>query len=185
MAPLASDRYLLKVTLSADGRARFDRARDLLRHAVPSGDPAAIVERALTVLVEQLEKSRCATTHRPRASSDVPAAGRHVPAAVRRAVWQHDNGRCAFVGAGGRCCETGWLELHHVVPFARGGPTSADNLELRCRAHNAYEAEQEFGAWATRARGLPARGGRRPQAPALSGQSPMEKASASSPVDQD
>jgi hypothetical protein len=27
-----------------------------------------------------------------------------------------------------------------VVPFAAGGATDAGNLELRCRAHNAYEA---------------------------------------------
>jgi hypothetical protein len=60
-------------------------------------------------------------------------------------VWTRDDGRCAFVGADGRCRETGWIEIHHVVPFARGGPTTAENLELR-RAHNAYEAEREFGS---------------------------------------
>jgi hypothetical protein len=60
-------------------------------------------------------------------------------------VWARDEGRCAFIGADGRCRETGRLELHHLVPFARGGPASAKNLQLRCQAHNAYEAEQEFG----------------------------------------
>jgi hypothetical protein len=35
---------------------------------------------------------------------------------------------------------------HHVVPFAEGGDTVAANMQLRCRAHNAYEAEQWFGA---------------------------------------
>ena len=49
LAPLAADRHLLKITitLSADARARLDRARDLLRHVLPTGDPALIVERAL------------------------------------------------------------------------------------------------------------------------------------------
>ena len=166
MAPLASDRYLLKVTLSAEGRARLDRARDLLRHVLPSGDPAAIVDRALTVLVEQLETARCAAARRPRARPRATTTRRHVPASVRRAVWARDAGRCAFVGADGRCRETGWLELHHVVPFARGGPTMVENLELRCRAHNAYEAEREFGAR------VPVHSGRAPRATAtLSGQS--------------
>jgi hypothetical protein len=32
-----------------------------------------------------------------------------------------------------------------LVPYAAGGPSSANNLELRCRAHNAYEAERYFG----------------------------------------
>jgi hypothetical protein len=31
-----------------------------------------------------------------------------------------------------------------VVPFADGGETSVDNVQLRCRAHNAYEAERWF-----------------------------------------
>lgn len=146
VAPLASDRYLLKITLSAEALARLDRARDLLRHVVPSGDPAVIVDRALTVLVEQLETARCGGARRPQARPRITTTRRHVPAAVRRAVWARDQGRCAFVGADGRCLETGWLELHHVMPFARGGPTTAENLELRCRAHNAYEAEREFGA---------------------------------------
>jgi 5-methylcytosine-specific restriction endonuclease McrA len=146
LAPVASDRYLLRITLSAETRARMDRARDLLRHVVPSGDPALIVDRALTVLVEQLERSRCAAARRPRAPRRVRTMTRHVPASVRRAVWARDAGRCAFIGADGRCPETGWLELHHVVPFARGGMSTAENLELRCNAHNAYEAEREFGA---------------------------------------
>jgi hypothetical protein len=40
------------------------------------------------------------------------------------------------------------LEIHHVVPFAAGGETVVDNLQLRCRAHNAYEAEEFFGPMA-------------------------------------
>ncbi len=145
VAALDSDRYLLKVTLSGAARAKLDRARDILRHVVPNGDPAAIVDRALTVLVEQLEKSRCAAAHRPAARPRATSTPRHVPAAIRRTVWTRDEGRCAFVGVDGRCHETGWLELHHVMPFARGGPTTLENLELRCRAHNAYEAERDFG----------------------------------------
>jgi hypothetical protein len=33
----------------------------------------------------------------------------------------------------------------HVRPFANGGPSTADNIELRCRAHNQYEADLFFG----------------------------------------
>jgi 5-methylcytosine-specific restriction endonuclease McrA len=166
VSPLASDRYLLKITLSAEARARLDRARDLLRHVVPTGDPAVIVDRALTVLVEQLETAKCGAARRPQARASVTTTRRQAPASVRRAVWGRDEGRCAFVGANGRCRETGWLELHHVVPFARGGPTSAENQELRCRAHNAYEAGREFGPR------VPVSGGRAPRATAaLSGQS--------------
>ena len=64
---------------------------------------------------------------------------------MRRAVWQRDLARCAFVGTAGRCDERGFLELHHVVPFADGGEATVENIELRCRAYNAYEAELHFG----------------------------------------
>jgi 5-methylcytosine-specific restriction endonuclease McrA len=148
--PLASDRYLLRVTLSAEGHANLRRAQSLSRHAVPNGDLAALVERALAQFVALLERQKIAATSRPRRSvtTRVNAAGsRHIPAAVRREVWKRDGGRCAFVGPQGRCTETGQIEFHHVVPFARGGPASPDNIWLRCRAHNGYESEQCFGRW--------------------------------------
>jgi hypothetical protein len=72
--------------------------------------------------------------------------GRHVPAMVRRAVFERDEGRCSYADASGqRCAETHRLELHHLKAFARGGEHTADNLTLRCHAHNALAAEEDFG----------------------------------------
>jgi len=68
-----------------------------------------------------------------------------VPAAIKRQVWKRDAGRCAFTGASGRCTETGFLDFHHVEPFAAGGATVVENLQLRCKAHNAFEASLFFG----------------------------------------
>lgn len=149
LAPLAADRYLLKVTVSGETHAKLRRAQDLLRHTIPTGDPAAILDRALTMLVDHLERRRAAKTRSPRSALEAPPSwrrnSRYVPAAVRRAVWARDQGRCAFEGPHGRCTETGHLEFHHVLPFAAGGPMEPDNLALRCRAHNSYESEQRFG----------------------------------------
>ena len=147
ITPLAPTRYRIQVTVSAEAHDHLRRAQDLLRHTIPSGDPALIVERALKLLVADLERTRCAQTSRPRSSRDASQRARHVPAAVKRAVWARDGGQCAFVGHDGRCRERGFLEIHHVVPFAAGGETVVDNLQLRCRAHNAYEAEEFLGQW--------------------------------------
>jgi 5-methylcytosine-specific restriction endonuclease McrA len=124
----------------------------LMRHRVPDGDPAAIFERALTLLRDHLEKQKLAAAARPRHDERKPhqttgrsARTRYVPAAIRRDIWARDEGRCAFVGTHGRCTERGFLELHHVEPFAAGGETTTGNLQLRCRAHNAYEATLYFG----------------------------------------
>ena len=141
VAPIGAEKYLLRVTLSATAHEKFERARALLRHQVPTGDPAVVMERALSVLVDQLERVKHAAAVRPRTTKAATASTtRYVPATVKRAVWKRDGGRCAFVGTDGRCGEFGFLEFHHVTPFAAGGATDAANLELRCRAHNAYEA---------------------------------------------
>jgi hypothetical protein len=72
--------------------------------------------------------------------------GRHIPASVRRAVFERDEGRCTYSdGSGRRCAETHGLEFHHLIPFARGGEHTEANLTLRCRSHNALAAEEDFG----------------------------------------
>ena len=143
--PLAPEHYKVQFTVSRETYDKLREAQDLLRHRVPNGDIAAVFDRALTALLTELHKAKHAAVERPRARCPGDGIGRHVPAAVKREVWERDGGQCAFVGTTGRCTERGFLEYHHVVPFADGGATTAPNLELRCRAHNAYEAEQWFG----------------------------------------
>lgn len=140
LAPLAPDRYRLQVTLTGATHEKLRSAQALLRHAVPSGDAAEILDRALTLLVEHLERQRFAETSHPRAPRHSVTRSRHIPAAVRRQVWRRDGGRCAFNGTEGRCRETALLEFHHVEPHAVGGDATAGNIELRCRAHNTHEA---------------------------------------------
>ena len=142
--PLAPERYKVQFTVSHETHGKLRRVQDLMRHIIPDGDPAAIFDRALTVRLADLLKAKCGATERPRS--------RHIPSAVKRAVWQRDGGRCAFQGEHGRCTETGFLEYHHVVPYADSGDTTAGNLELRCRTHNQYEADLWFGARQCRSR---------------------------------
>ena len=148
VAPLASDRYLLRVTLSADAHTKLRRAQELMRHTIPDGDMTEVVTRALTLLVDQLERTTIAKSSRPRTRSKPPGTrNRHIPAHVKREVWARDGGRCAFIGSHGRCIETSALEFHHLIPFARGGATDVTNISLRCRAHNSFESENVFGPW--------------------------------------
>ena len=145
VTPLAPERYKVQFTVSRDTHDKLRRVQDLLRHSNPDGDPAAIFDRALTVLLADLEKTKLGAATRPHTARRAQSGSRHIPAAVRREVWKRDGGQCAFVGVAGRCTERGFLEFHHVRPYADGGATVVENLELRCRAHNVYEAEQYFG----------------------------------------
>ena len=63
---------------------------------------------------------------------DVGRAQRTASAAIRRAVELRD-GHCVFAG-----CDAPpeWCDVHHVVHWAHGGPTSCDNGALVCERHH-------------------------------------------------
>jgi hypothetical protein len=146
VSPLAPERFEVQFTASAEMRQKLQYAQDLLRHRIPNGDIADVLDLALTALIKNLEREKLGASARPRSRGDADPKSRHVPAKVRREVWARDGGRCAFVAQNGRrCVERGFLQFHHVRPYSAGGPPTVDNIELRCWAHNQYEAEQYFG----------------------------------------
>ena len=158
MEPLAPSRYKVQFTATADLRDKLERLQALLLAELPDADLAAVIDRAVTQTLQRLEARRYARTRSPRAAAagaapasatsgrQIPPAGRHIPAAVRRAVFQRDGGRCHYRDdAGRRCPERHRLEYHHVHPFAMGGGHTADNVRLMCRTHNLYLAEHDFG----------------------------------------
>ena len=141
--PIAAQRFSLQVTLDGETHAKLRRAQDLLSHA--TRDIAEVIHRALVVLIEELEKRKFGKTDHPRGQRP-SARARNIPAHVKRAVYQRDAGRCAFVALDGtRCKETQGLEFDHIVPIARGGRATAENTRLLCRPHNQHMAEEIFG----------------------------------------
>ena len=154
VTPLAPERFKLQMTIGRETHDKLRRVQDLMRHVNPTGDAAIIFDRALTLLLEDLERRKIAATDRPRTARAANSGSRHIPASVKREVWARDGGQCTFVGVDRRCAERGFLEFHHVQPFAQGGATTAANLQLRCRAHNAYEAEVAFGSFLVREWGI-------------------------------
>jgi hypothetical protein len=145
VTPLAPDRYKLQCTIDGSTLAKLRLAKDMLRHAIPSGDDAAILDRAFTALLADLARSKFAAVENPQPSRGATPGSRHIPSEVKRAVWVRDLGRCAFVGSDGRRCnERAFVEFHHVRPYAVGGEATAENIQLRCRRHNDYEARAYF-----------------------------------------
>jgi hypothetical protein len=145
IVPRTPERYAIQVTVSKTTHDKLRQAQALLSHAVPSGDVAEVLDRALDALIVQLEKRKYGATDRPahpRGSKDP----RHVSAHVRRAVRERDGDQCTYLDdRGKRCSERKFLELDHVEPVSRGGASTVSNLRLRCRAHNQYEAERTYG----------------------------------------
>jgi hypothetical protein len=150
--PLSPGRFALQVTLDQATLEQLRHAQALLGHAVPSGDIAEVLKRALDALVEKLEKRKFARSDRPGPARG-SANSRCIPAHVRRAVWKRDGGRCTFESDKGKRCESRTrLELDHVEPVARGGQATVSGIRLRCRAHNQYAAERTFGSEFMRAK---------------------------------
>jgi hypothetical protein len=212
---LSPRRYKIEITVDEDTHDKLRSLQDLLGRSQVGRDPAAIISRAIDVLLLETLKRKAATTDRPRTECDVSATtdrpqpacdvsatsdrpqpacdtsattdpshascdasaatnrardgsstdtprpaspapdaspknsqprSRSIPAALRRAVWRRDCGRCRYVdGRGRRCSATGSVEFHHKRPFANGGRHDEDNVELRCAAHNQYQADLDFG----------------------------------------
>jgi hypothetical protein len=147
--PLAPARYSVRFTASAELRDKLERLQALMRHSVPDGDLATVIDVAVTRELERLEAKRFAKAKNPRqrlGRVDTTPKTRHIPAAVRRAVHERDGSRCTFKDEKGRrCTKRHDLEYHHRKPFGRGGDHSPENVALSCRAHNALMAEQDYG----------------------------------------
>ncbi len=145
ITPLSETRHKVQFTASDELRRKLERVQDLMRHANPEGDLAIVVEHAVDLLLEKLEKRRLGKTSRPRPSREASDTT-GVSLATRRAIFERDGECCTFADADGqRCPATTWLELDHVIPRARGGTNELENLRVRCRSHNALHAEQTCG----------------------------------------
>src|SRR5579859_2960987 len=62
LAPLSEARHKVQFTASDELRKKLERAQDLMRHANPDGDLAIVVERAVDLLLDKLERQRLGKT---------------------------------------------------------------------------------------------------------------------------
>ena len=59
-------------------------------------------------------------------------------ATLRHQVIKHYANQCSHTDAHGRRCpEKRWLDIHHVIPVAKGGLNLLSNLRLLCSRHHA------------------------------------------------
>ena len=65
---------------------------------------------------------------------------RAIPMAIKRRVWQRDDGRCSYVDprTGRRCASRYLLQIDHEIPYALGGSAEPGNLRLLCFAHHRH-----------------------------------------------
>jgi hypothetical protein len=145
MTPLSPQRFGFQFTGDQETHEEYEKFRARMSHEIPSGEMAVVFKAALKIANAQLEKRKFAATDRPGRSRG-SASPRCIPADVKRAVAERDQGKCAFVSESGkRCGSRSMLEFDHIEPVGRGGTATVDNVRLLCRAHNQHEAERAFG----------------------------------------
>jgi hypothetical protein len=144
--PLTPELRRLNVTVSADFMVELEQVRAALSHKCPDGNFEQVVREAFKLVLDR-DRKRKALTDRPRSQSEIPGENdRYVPAAVKRAVWERDQGRCTWpMGDGEVCGSTHRLEFDHDLEVALGGKPTIGNIRLLCKSHNLMKAEQHLG----------------------------------------
>lgn len=59
-----------------------------------------------------------------------------IPQHIKTAVWQRDGGRCV------QCGSNQYLEFDHIIPVARGGAHSIENVQVLCRGCNGKKSNR-------------------------------------------
>ena len=62
VTPLTAERFQVKFTIGTATHQELREAQDLLRREIPDGDPGEIFDRALTLLLEDVARRKCAWT---------------------------------------------------------------------------------------------------------------------------
>ena len=160
---MTAQRVKIELSASESLAKKIQRAKELLRHKYPEGKLEDILNEALELLLnkkdpqrkiqkkelakEEVSQKESQTSLKMSSSlSDTGIKTRYVPEKIKQDIYKRDEGKCSYISPNGKPCgERNFLELDHVQPWALGGKSSEDNLQLLCRTHNQWRSEKTFG----------------------------------------
>jgi hypothetical protein len=137
-----------EIRFTADQRLmeKLEKLKNLMGHQSCAQTYAGLFEELADLALKKLDPMEKPKAVLPVDTKSSTGGTRYIPEKVKRAVWQRDQGQCTYVDAqGGRCKGKHALQYEHIIPFARGGKTSFENLKLLCPAHNQFSAIQAYG----------------------------------------
>ncbi len=148
--PLTAELRRIHMNASKQFLEKLDAARDALSHSKPKASLEEILEVGLDLILERRDK-RLGIVKKPL-ETPRPSRTGAIPAAVRRAVWTRDSGRCQYpLASGGICGSTFRVRFDHRTEKALGGAPTVENLLLHCDVHDIARARRTFGdAWMDR-----------------------------------
>ncbi|HET8725709.1 MAG TPA: HNH endonuclease [Anaeromyxobacteraceae bacterium] len=129
VAPLTATVSRMHITVSREFLALLKKAKAGESHRTPGATDEQVLNLALEALIEKQAKRKAS-----------------VPAKVKREVVARDEGKCQWLLPDGSVCgATARLEIDHVIPRGKGGPSTVDNCRVLCRGHNLEAARQACG----------------------------------------
>lgn len=63
------------------------------------------------------------------------ARSRYIPTGVKKEVFERDQGKCVICGS-----EID-IEFDHIIPFSKGGSSTANNIQILCKNHNRRKSD--------------------------------------------
>jgi hypothetical protein len=140
---------LMTVVLDEELKSLIIEFRELSCNSDPNN--AGLLKKAFTAAIRQLKKSEKASPEKLEEASNSEVTGsiesRYIPQKMKRILYKRAHGQCEYVDPKSkrRCTSHYYLEVDHIIPYALGGETTLDNLQLLCRSHNRFRAVQVYG----------------------------------------
>jgi len=151
---LAGGAVQIQFVADAELAEMFERIRGLVAHVNPKMSYAELIKTMAKRTLKQLDPAQPRMTRsfsaaEKRCSTNQPtsrAIPRTIPQTTRRMVWARDRGQCTYRDpeTGTLCDSRFLLQLDHIQPWALGGTHTAENLRMRCQAHNLHTAAETF-----------------------------------------
>lgn len=136
---------LTEVTLYLDEEAMkdFARLKEIWSNAIPTCELSKIAKRAIKEAIENHDPAK--RDEKREYKMKTPVTGSR--AEIKYQVRKRDRYQCTYIDerTGESCQAKHFLEEDHVVPKAKGGDYTVENLRLRCRTHNQRHAINTYG----------------------------------------
>ena len=142
---------------------KLKRFKEVDSHVQVNPSYAELFERLVDLALKQKDPKRAHSSRKVKIKTNAgtivdkkvevkntfsaPKNPRFIPAQDKKEVLRREQGVCTYQNpkTGIKCGSKFQLQYDHVIPIAKGGATTEDNLRLRCRQHNLLEAERVFG----------------------------------------
>lgn len=137
------------VRYSFEANEQLEQIVERLRGLNPHLNFDQLMEKICKFALEKTDPLNRAVM-KPRATKTQPESNtenvrtsqgqsRYISASVKREVWDEAKGKCQ------NCGSTFALEFDHIMPFAKGGSNSKENIRLLCRSCNQRKAIEVYG----------------------------------------